>query len=368
MYDNVRVTGLVLRKQHLVPLTFGSRQSDVSHIVDDVCGLQWDDVERENPDWALRNRFTDYRVDWLESSIRDRTVIEFRLMRGCLYLVPSPELPYYYAATREVVKKTQHGNLKSKLSNQIGENEQKVLGALRRHAPATQSELIRRSKVAKSEFWGALLNLDNLGYVFRVGWKGNQNLWHSAEEWLPEVDLRKVTREEGEEYLTVKFFKAAGPSTRQCLSQWTGWSIETTNMNVDRLVNKGKLVKLNPTRPESLIALPRDIDELGSYTGRDSTVRFLSSFDPYLCMRGHLLWLGDFSPTSGGIYSVSIGGIVAAAFRVVRSKKLLLIADFEVFQKSLLSSRSAEVRREIEMQATSTNRRAKLSPKVRALL
>jgi hypothetical protein len=289
-------------------------------------------------------------------------------MRGSQYIVSSQDLPYYFAATRDVVKKTSYAQAKIPFPNEIGEKERKVLGALKQHAPATQSTLKPKSKLAAKEFTEALFNLDNLGYIVRVGWKGTQNLWHTTDEWLTGRNLKGVTKNEGEEYLTTKFFSAAGPSTKRCLSQWTGWSIETAANNIDRLLTKGVLAELNPRRPESLIALKREITELSGYVERDSTVRFLSPFDPYLSMREPFLWLGDFSPVNAGIYSVVIGGIVAAAYRVTRRKKLLSVADSKVFQKSLLSSRSAEIRREIEMHATSTNRIVKFTSRTESFL
>jgi hypothetical protein len=114
--------------------------------------------------------------------------------------------------------------------------------------------------------------------------------------------------------------------------------------------------------------LPADLRELDRDAERDTTVRFLSPFDRYLWMRKPLLSLGEFSPTNVGIYSVIIGGTMVASFHLTRRKGSLLLGNPRVFQNSLLRSRSAEIKREIEMHATSTNRSVKYSSNVRALL
>ncbi len=305
------VNRYLAHKQHLLS---GSRLADVVQITRDIVALHATDPT--SPYLSLWTRSLDFRREALEDALYERrTLAKTLCMRVTLHAVPSDEMPFFFQAFPLVFFERRspvafRGNLLLVRAGvcQEGEAEavfndlhHQVLDAVAEKGASTVQEISQavpeltvkiRHDVGKpyeGEFSiGSRLVPDmcTRGLLIRAHprgtWRSSLYEYAAFSDWLPDVDLESVTRQEAQSWLVRRYLSAFGPSTLEDVQWWTGLSKSEVKKALKAL--KPVLAEMDIEGLGSgYLMLNDDLQQLHDLSPSDDPyVFFLPILDPYI--------------------------------------------------------------------------------------
>jgi len=264
----------ILRKQKLTKSTQGNSKQDISNIVRDLAGIQYDPlaIVAQAHYLALWNRIRGFKEEWLDSLIyEEKSLIEFLLMRQALHIVPTSELPYYYNAVQAVFRK---GWVQKAINNALRDKE--ILEILKNieEKGVISSKGFPYARFRPLFFSGKLAIAKRDEGIFRIPY------YCTLERLHPNIDLSSVDEETACEWLVAKTISAFGLASTSHISYWIGLNTKDIETIINQLREEGVVF---PTRVEGVKKiqwiLAEDVDKLPSQDDHEENAALLSPLD-----------------------------------------------------------------------------------------
>jgi len=232
---------------------------------------------------------------WLdELAFKDRKLVILHLMRVTLHYVTSSELPMYYNATRDALRKfLSSRSIEIEYPIRLTRLHKAILEFIRKNKPVTTSQIrnfLRQNNLPVENLHRIIhYQLAGSAIIIRCGRKGNKWLWTLMEDWLPHLDLNLMSEGEAKKWLILKYLDAFGPSTIQDIVSWTWHSVRETKSIIEELKHEeavlpAKITGLDGTYRllsedyERLEEIKSDIEHIKSRL--HNFIRVLPEFDP----------------------------------------------------------------------------------------
>jgi uncharacterized protein YcaQ len=281
---------LVLSQHHLTEESLGRNRENIIGIISDVGGLHAQSLE--TPYISLWNRIMDFQWKWLDELLNEHKLIAAHLMRVTLHIVPTEELPMYFRATRNSMRKF----LMSRglpWPPKFSSIHQVILDFIREKGTVTTSEIRRflELKGLSSKNLHTVIHYELAGVeaILRSGrspsiptqWK-----WSTTESLIDRSSLETVTEEEAKEWLVQKYLKAFGPSTIDDIVSYTWHGKTETRKIIERLVARGRISDFKVSGVGKRWILSEDVGKIEKFEAeshsaqKTSIVSVLPEFDP----------------------------------------------------------------------------------------
>jgi uncharacterized protein YcaQ len=345
------VNRLYLAKHHLIRK---APRKDVAQVVDDVCGLHAQAAT--TPFLSLWSRVEDFDDSLLDAALyKKKLLVKTWVMRGTLHVIPSCDLPVYNRALRRMWFE-HHGRYMRAPDWPSREERKNVIYP--RIMEALAQEPLRRKNL--NDRVRSLLNDDSKPYdrLFS-GWGGilketayegltvhaqpcdRESCFARLDKWLPNTDLNKLSEEEAQKRLFLKYLHGYGPATQQDFVLWSGVMAGDARRAIESASDLIEEVKINGVKGRFWL-LKQDFKALAGLDGRASAF-LLPKFDSILL--GHkdrTRIIRDeykkrvFKPKVGDIAATLwINGHVAGTWKAQKTKQKLsvVITPFEKVSK-----------------------------------
>lgn len=238
------------------------------------------------------------RVEGLERGVirralwEDRTLVKTWAMRGTLHLLPSSELPLWYAALgtsrryrREKAWKNYFGITLAELDSLT-----EAIGTALDGRVMTREELVREVvRITGSPAWGRKMAESSWGTILKPAAftgrlifgpsVGQRVRFTRPDTWLSASKWRKIDPSSATAEITRRYLAAHGPATiRDFARWWGGGGMTTIRQWISSLGDELAPVEVDGAEAWMLRA---DIRELRSLP-RERSVRLLPGFDHYV--------------------------------------------------------------------------------------
>jgi uncharacterized protein YcaQ len=229
---------LILKKQMLSqPVINGSKQ--VVEVVRKLCGVQYDPlpVVEQAHYLALWNRIKNFRKDSLDEALyRDRSLIEFVLMRQTLNIVPAEELPYYYQAVQCVFRR---GWIQRAIDSLSPQDARKMVERIKSQGMISLKDFSYPNLRALFYAGKTAIARRESG-IFRMPYYGLLGRLH------PDLTLRSGDEEDARKWLVERTVSAFGMSSTSHVAYWTGYRVDETEgilgqLEMEKAVRKVKV-------------------------------------------------------------------------------------------------------------------------------
>lgn len=269
----VEAQNLVLKKQRLVPPTWGRSKEDVVNVVSNLCGVQYDPlpVIAQAHYITLWNRVKGFREEWLDSLLyEERKLIEFMLMRQTLNIVATEELPYYFQGTRSVART---GWIQQVIDRKEDEPSKEILHKI--------SEI---GEVSPKDFhYAAFRPLFYSGKIFIA--RRNKSIFRMPSyrffsDYFPNIELQSVDEVAARKYLVLKTLSAYGISPSSHVAYWIGYKVKETEKILQELEKDDIVTKIEIEGLRGLYWIGvEDLTELETDTSNEDFVALLTLMD-----------------------------------------------------------------------------------------
>lgn len=230
---------MCLIRQHLFPKVYGNNKEDVLKVVKNIGGLLWGIVVYNSHFIELWSRFQKFQRNWLDDLLYDeKKLLEMHVLRVGLRIIVAEEAPYYFQATRGVIKRAggplicRHEDMR-----QVHKN---IIYILEKYEALTFAEIKKKYWIKLSGIIPriAFEQLCHSGIVLRVGRKGIAPLFGLVNHFFPDVDLYSVSENDAKEWVALKCLEAYGPLSTQDAAHWVGWTVNETEEVLQKLNEK----------------------------------------------------------------------------------------------------------------------------------
>ncbi|HKZ93897.1 MAG TPA: winged helix DNA-binding domain-containing protein [Candidatus Bathyarchaeia archaeon] len=226
------VTRLYLAKHHLLRK---AQKKALGQVVDDVCGLHAQAAT--TPYLSLWSRVEDFDNSLLDEALyKSKSLVKTWVMRGTLHVTPSKDLPIFNRALRRMW--FEHHGRYMRAPDWPSREERKnviypkIMEALAQEAlkrkdlnNRVRSLLKDDSKPYERLFsgWGGILKETAYeGLTVYAQPCDRKACFARLDKWLPNIDLNKVSEEEAQKNLFLKYLHGYGPATQQDFVLWSG--------------------------------------------------------------------------------------------------------------------------------------------------
>lgn len=250
------VTRLYLLKHHLFRK---AKKRDLVRVVGDVCGLHAQAAT--TPYLSLWSRVEGFNNDLLNEALyKTKLLVKTWVMRGTLHVIPSEDLPIYNPALKRMWFQ-HHGRYMRAPDWPSKEERRRVIHP--RIVEALAQEPLKRKDLSNKV--RLLLKDDSKPYErLFSGWGGilketayegltvyaqpcnREACFARLDRWLPNIDLSRVSEEEAQKRLFLKYLRGYGPASQQDFVLWSGVmagdakrAIENTRSMIEEVEIKG---------------------------------------------------------------------------------------------------------------------------------
>jgi uncharacterized protein YcaQ len=254
----------------------------------DACGIQCQVMAAaEMALWARNHRLQ--RSEIQSALWESRSLVKTALMRGTLHLVSAADFPVYISALRNSrVRQTLHIMARYHISEKEAYAVREAVVDALAAGPMTRRELtdrvLSRNIVGKKgrpwfeqAAWGVARPAILEGLLCYGPAQGQEATFVRVDQWLPK--LGPVPEHEARKILLRRYLAAYGPATPTDFSRWTSFSKEETEAVWESL--REELIEVSVEGWQGWI-LREDYPSLVKSRWRETVVRLLPSFDPYL--------------------------------------------------------------------------------------
>jgi uncharacterized protein YcaQ len=285
-----KVTRFYLINHHLFQK---ARRQNLEDVIGNVCGLHAQAAA--TPYLSLWNRVEDDLLD--KALYRDKTLVKVWCMRGTLHVIPSLDLPVYNRALRTMWFE-HHGRFMRAPDYPLKEERKKliypkIVQALaakplkRKELNAKVQALLKdNSKPYQRLFsgWGGILKETAYeGLTVHAEPCEREACFARVDKWLPHISLDKVSEEEAQEKLLIKYLSCYGPATAQDFCLWSGLMASDAKKAIEKV--KDSLleeVKIEGAKGLFLL-LKQDLTQFDSISlDEKAPPHLLPKFDPYV--------------------------------------------------------------------------------------
>jgi hypothetical protein len=322
-----------LRRHHLLD----EPPSDAVTICRDMCGVQaqvmsaaWLQL------WTRNHALT--RAEMERALWQTRTLVKTSLMRQTLHLVPTDEFQLYIAALKPSrVAAALRVMARCGIAREEGEALTPLIvdalasGPLGRAAIAAAilPKVSKRVRYWMEKVWSHVRVPVAEGLICYGSGEGNEVTFIRVDQWLPGLKAKPVSPVEAQCALLWKYLRAYGPATLTDFAHWSGISMQEVKVLPPLL--DSELVEF-PGEKKSRLLLREDAAVLNKDSRKESCIRLLPLFDPYLLAhrdKDHLLGARHYKSVyrnQGWISPVVLmhGQIAGTWSHKLQNKKLLL--------------------------------------------
>jgi uncharacterized protein YcaQ len=269
--------------------------ADLVRICTDVCGVQAQVMSSARLALWTRNRQIG-PPDVERALIEERSVVRASCMRQTLHLLPATEFYIYITALkRSRVEAILRGMSRFGASRKDADRLNEVVLDLLSEGPKTQKEMSKqiRPKVSKQtqawmdRFWSPVRLAMVEGLVCYGPDRGKDSTIVRTDHWLKRQ--KRVSEFESQRLLLRGYLSAYGPASAGDFSRWSGVSMKETTPIWNSMADELREVSVGD---RTFSVLREDFEALASAKLRETLLRLLPGFDPYLLAhveKGHLV-------------------------------------------------------------------------------
>ena len=299
--------------------------------------------------------------DVQQALLEERCLVRASCMRQTLHVLPAAEFYTYIAALkRSRVEAILRGMSRFGATRKDADRLNEVVLDLLSEGPKTQKELSNkiRPKVSKQtnawmdRFWSPVRLAMVEGLVCYGPDRGKDSTVVRTDRWLKRQ--KRVSEFESQRFLLRRYLSAYGPASAGDFSRWSGMSMKETAPVWNSMAEGLSEVSVEGRK---FSVLREDYDSLASAKLRETVLRLLPGFDPYLLghvEKGHLIADSLYKRVyrnQGWISAVVLlDGRVIGIWSIGKKGKSLSI-DVELFEKVSKNLRS-RIDKEVESLST----------------
>jgi uncharacterized protein YcaQ len=335
---------LYLIKHHLLKK---AGRKDLVKVVGNVCGLHAQAAT--SPYLALWSRVEGFENKLLDKELfEDKALVKTWVMRGTLHIIPSAELPIYNRSLRRMWFEHHGRFMRAPDWPPIEQRKKliypKIVQALaqkplkRKDLSDTVRSLLKDGSQPYDRLfsgWGGILKETAYeGLTVHAEPCERESCFVRLDKWLPKIELNKVSEEEAQKQLLMKYLHGYGPATHQDFCLWSGLMAGDAKRAIENASSLLQQVEVEGVKGQFWV-MKEDLKLLDSIDlDEKAPTRLLPKFDSILLGhkdRGRIIKDQHkklvFKPKAGDIAAtVLVDCQIAGTWRHTRKRHTLAVA------------------------------------------